>query len=589
MARKVVVEFVGEDRTLSRTTARAESRLGKLGDRMKSVGKAAAVGLAGGVAVAGVALFKMAEGAAEDAAGQARLAKAMKNAAGASKDQVAGVEDWITAQGKALGVADDQLRPALEKLVGATKDVGEAQRLTSLAMNVSAGTGKSLEQVSTALMKAQNGQVAGLSRLGISTKDAEGKVISFEEAQRRLAELHKGQAAKSANTLQGKYGRLKLLLSETGETIGSKLLPKATDLADWFLNDGLPKMEAFGAYLGEVLPPIFAKIQAVVSAVMSAVKNDVGGNIAGVKQIFTDAVSIIRSLWAAFGDNIVTYLRATFANVKTILSGAFTVIQGIFQTVAALLKGDWAGVWDGIKKILSGAVQVIVGLVKQLWNLVRFAFSNAGVALKAVVKAMWSGIKALVSAGIGAVVSAVTGLPGKLLALGGKFLTAGKNLMGKIFDGFKQVGKIGLDIGRNLFDGIRNGINKAIDGVNGFLPDKIKLKGLPDINLPDNPIPHIPALAKGGIVTRPTLAMIGEDGPEAVVPLTAKNHPTGAALGADPAATAREVERVVRAILAGTLLEQILYRAFCRALAENKTVVTTAGPGLPVDLLAGTS
>jgi hypothetical protein len=33
------------------------------------------------------------------------------------------------------------------------------------------------------------------------------------------------------------------------------------------------------------------------------------------------------------------------------------------------------------------------------------------------------------------------------------------------------------------------------------------------------PPPGIPAMAKGGIVTRPTLALIGEAGPEAVVPL----------------------------------------------------------------------
>jgi hypothetical protein len=38
-------------------------------------------------------------------------------------------------------------------------------------------------------------------------------------------------------------------------------------------------------------------------------------------------------------------------------------------------------------------------------------------------------------------------------------------------------------------------------------------------------------LAKGGIVNSPTLAVIGEDGPEAVVPLTKKNNPQGIGLG----------------------------------------------------------
>lgn len=41
----------------------------------------------------------------------------------------------------------------------------------------------------------------------------------------------------------------------------------------------------------------------------------------------------------------------------------------------------------------------------------------------------------------------------------------------------------------------------------------------------------IPQLAKGGIVNKPTLAMIGEDGPEAVIPLTQRNNPQGAGMG----------------------------------------------------------
>jgi len=49
------------------------------------------------------------------------------------------------------------------------------------------------------------------------------------------------------------------------------------------------------------------------------------------------------------------------------------------------------------------------------------------------------------------------------------------------------------------------------------------LNKLPGVNI--GKISAIPALAKGGIVNRPTLAMIGEDGPEAVVPLNKKNNP----------------------------------------------------------------
>jgi len=82
-----------------------------------------------------------------------------------------------------------------------------------------------------------------------------------------------------------------------------------------------------------------------------------------------------------------------------------------------------------------------------------------------------------------------------------------------------------------MVTGIKGAINSVIGSINGFIravnsikvsfPGK-KLTGLPDIpafsvGMPQ--IPEIPSLARGGIVTRPTLAMLGESGPEAVVPL----------------------------------------------------------------------
>jgi phage-related protein len=527
-ARKVVIEFIGQDKSLGRTANQAEGRLSKLGGRLKSVGRLAAVGLGAGLVVGAGALAKMTQGAIEDAAGQAKLAKALKNSTGATKEQVAGVEDWITAQGKALGVADDDLRPALAKLAGATGDIGKAQKLASLAMNVSAGTGKSLEQVSTALTKAQNGQVAGLSKLGISTKDAEGKVISFHEAQKRLAKLHAGQAQAAANTTAGKFARLKLALSETGETIGAKLIPVATKLAEWFLNDGLPALQRFGGYLQDKLPPIFERVRAVISTILGAMKGDVGGNLAGIRQIFKDAVTIIQRLWSLFGANITQYLKATMGNLKKILSGAFDIIRGIFRTVAALLKGDWRGAWDGIKLILRGAVKVVVGIVSQMWNLIRFAFKNAGVAIKGIFGGIWSGIKTLARNGASWLIDTIRGIPGRLAGLAKSFANAGRGLIGAFVNGMKNAGGIISGIAGNVWNAVKGLLDGAIDKINAALEFKISLPG-PDVHI--NP-PNIPHLAKGGVVRARqggTLALLGEAGhDEAVIPLSGPHAPKAA-------------------------------------------------------------
>ena len=76
---------------------------------------------------------------------------------------------------------------------------------------------------------------------------------------------------------------------------------------------------------------------------------------------------------------------------------------------------------------------------------------------------------------------------------------------------------------------IKNTVNLIIDALNDVLNFEFPL-GIGSISGLTG-LSDIPRLAKGGIVNKPTLAMIGEDGPEAVVPLTQRNNPSGAGMG----------------------------------------------------------
>ena len=191
----------------------ASAKFAALGDnidgtttKFAKIGQAAKVaGLAivAGVGVAAVALVGMTKAAIEDEAAQQKLALGLKNATGATDAQVAAAEKWITAQGNALGVTDDELRPALQKLAQSTGDVGKAQRQLQIAMDISAGSGKSLQAVTEAMMKANNGSVTGLARLGIATKNAAGETLSMEQIMRRAGDTFGGQAAANADTLSG--------------------------------------------------------------------------------------------------------------------------------------------------------------------------------------------------------------------------------------------------------------------------------------------------------------------------------------------------------------------------------------------------
>jgi len=299
----VTFDVIARDRA-SQTFGRIGHAADGVGHKLGQMAKYAAVAtgaLAVGAVKAGVDFAKM---AADDAAAAAKLATALKNNAGATKAQIKATEDWITKQGIAYGVADDDLRPALGRLVTATHDVTKAQQLATLAMDVSAGSGKSLEAVSTALMKAQQGNVGGLGRLGVATKDAAGKTLSFDQIVKNLAHTFRGQAAKAADTTAGKWQRVKVRFHELAESIGYKLLPVFDKLSDWLLKKGVPKAEEMARkgerlakQLGPKLTPIVKDLKDRFEEMWPAIKKTADwtttliGYIASHKKVFATFVA----------------------------------------------------------------------------------------------------------------------------------------------------------------------------------------------------------------------------------------------------------------------------------------------------------
>jgi len=135
-----------------------------------------------------------------------------------------GVNTYIDNLQRATGVSEDQLRPAFGKLIRATNDLGKAQQLLALTLDISASTGKTVEQVSASLSKAYLGQNTALGRLGIGLSKAELSTLSFEQIQKRLTVLFKGGAAAAVDTYAGQVARLQISAKEASETIGFALI-----------------------------------------------------------------------------------------------------------------------------------------------------------------------------------------------------------------------------------------------------------------------------------------------------------------------------------------------------------------------------
>ena len=157
---------------------------------------------------------------AEDDKAAKVLGQTLKNLGLGFGDNAQIVNSYISGLEKQTGVLDDELRPAMDRLLRATGDITKSQKLLKLALDVSAGTGKTLTQVSQSLQKAYLGQTQALGRLGVGLSKAELTTASFEEIQTRLAILFEGQASLAADTYIGKMNKLAVAINNAKETIG---------------------------------------------------------------------------------------------------------------------------------------------------------------------------------------------------------------------------------------------------------------------------------------------------------------------------------------------------------------------------------
>ena len=219
------------------------------GSKMADFGKKAAAAFAVAGAAAGAYALAAVKAAAEDEQAQKKLADTLKALTGATDAQIAANEEFISATSRATATADDQLRPALSRLVRATGDVDQSQKLLTLALDLSAASGKSVETVSTALGKAYEGNTTALARLGLGLDASTLKNQSLDKTVADLATTYGSFAENQATTAEGKFASIKIAQDEITESLGTALLPAFEKLTDFILTTIVPAVEAFVAGL----------------------------------------------------------------------------------------------------------------------------------------------------------------------------------------------------------------------------------------------------------------------------------------------------------------------------------------------------
>ena len=203
-------------------TKQATKSIGGLEKSFQKMGLASKFGYAAAGTAALAFAKKSLTSAMADQKQQATLAQTLKNVGQSFATD--SVNKYIDSLQRASGVSEELLRPSFEKLVRATGDADEAQRLLNLTLDISQSTGKSTEAVSASLSKAYLGQTQALGRLGIGMTKAELSSMNFEEITAKLTKLFAGQASTAAQTFAGQVGILNVAAAEASETIGYALI-----------------------------------------------------------------------------------------------------------------------------------------------------------------------------------------------------------------------------------------------------------------------------------------------------------------------------------------------------------------------------
>lgn len=229
-----------------------------LGDKLKNMLGPALIGA--GIAAGAFAVKLGVDGvkaALEDAASIDKLTQTLENLNLAH--QLPEVENAISKFERTLGIADTELRPAYDRLVRSIGNTQEATRILGIALDVSAGSGKSLDAVVQALGKAYDGNTAGLSKLGAGIDSATLKTGDLDLITSKLAATFGGQATTAAQTMEGQLRVLQTAAENVTEAFGTGLLgalgdtnDQTTDLVST-MEELEPAIQNLGETVGETL------------------------------------------------------------------------------------------------------------------------------------------------------------------------------------------------------------------------------------------------------------------------------------------------------------------------------------------------
>ena len=332
-----------------------------LGSTAKTIGKGIAIGIgaiAAGFAAAAYAAKGFVQSAIDDIAAQTKLVSVLQARKMATEANLAAVEELIKA-GQALAFTDDEIRAGIATATQFTKSFADAQKILTTAQDVARAKGISLEEATTLVGKAYQGNTRGLKTLGIETKKGAKGFAVLTAINSKFA----GVAAKNADTVSAQFEIFRIKIDEAKESIGGALLPavmkvfKALQpIVDSLLGDldkKLPDLEKFANTIAD-------KLVRQIPKWIATAKRELPPLIEKVKSFFLEATKFSDSAVKALGpDGLIT----------TGIAAIGFKIGGLKGALAGALTKGFSDVGLGpFESLLLGAVSsaVLAGLAEGL-------------------------------------------------------------------------------------------------------------------------------------------------------------------------------------------------------------------------------
>jgi hypothetical protein len=516
--------------------------------RLKSFAKAGGI-----AAVAGLAIFT--KQSIQAALAQEKLDKQLQLTLKSIGQEFAlpDVKNFVADLQRATNITEDQLVPALQKLISQTSSLESSQYLLSKALDISAGTGADLDTVLNAINKAAIGSYDSIAKLGIGFTTTEAKSMGFIKLMQNL-DKYAGSAEAQTKTFAGQLDAFKISAGEATETLGNGFL-----IASSYIVTGEGDLKKFGIALESIASKVsdtfigFGKVlseEGVFKALITSFKElgEEGFKVRqkqylqekgylGLSQFGIDALE----LQLKYGKQELTREQILAKIQKDILAREkATTKEKRAQEALDKKKAELSAMFDlekinlqvSLSRKLTAEDELRVKILQKLTDGTTAAVNEAqryADILKVIDDGKISDAEIATLAKTWGITTTEVVLYISKLMTANDELRKMIGLASQVNVGTPSVAATSTD----KYDVIKKSLEKEFvsrgiekGAASGLAASSVRLQAQADAYMAANPgmfdpltgLRRVP-LAEGGIVTRPTNALIGEAGAEAVIPL----------------------------------------------------------------------